>query len=211
MNNEIAEFIQCLESEKLNTRDFHAWTDRQSGVYAVRASFIDGRKFAVHVTEAASINTIKTLSQVNLRAQFAEMSEFRELFNLTVGKRYTIASMGDFGFCNSTQFTLEAIRVGRYAQYDHCVELIVKPKGKRNFRSIQFYGRKVFALWADWIAVNTDAFGAPSQEGPFIARRSRYLSCDERFLTDAISSVQQKPLIICLSNQNNNQQGAINE
>lgn len=85
MNNEIAEFIQCLESEKLNTRDFHAWSDRQSGVYAVRASFIDGRKFTVNVTEAASINTIKTLSQANLRAQFAEMSEFRELFKLSVG------------------------------------------------------------------------------------------------------------------------------
>ncbi len=211
MNNEIAEFIQCLESEKLNTRDFHAWTDRQSGVYAVRASFINGRKFVVQVIEAASINTIKALSQANLRAQFAEMSEFRELFKLSEGKRYTIASMGDFGFCNSTQFTLEAIRVGRYAQYDHCVELIVKPKGKRNLRSIQFYGCKIFALWADWIAVNTDAFGAPSQEGPFIARKSRYLSCDDRFLTDAILSVQQKPLTTCLSTQNNNQQGASNE
>lgn len=119
--------------------------------------------------------------------------------------------MGDFGFCNSTQFTLEAIRVGRYAQYDHCVELIVKPKGKRNLRSIQFYGRKVFALWTDWIAVNTDAFGVPTQDGPLVTRTSRYLSCDERFLTDAISSVQQQPLITCLSKETNNQQGARNE
>lgn len=139
------------------------------------------------------------------------MDEFRELIKLSVGQRYTIASMGDFGFCNSTQFTLEAIRVGRYAQYDHCVELIVKPKGKRNLRSIQFYGCKVFALWAGWVAVNTDAFGAPTQEGPVIARRSRYLSCDERFLTDAIASVQQRPLISCLSNESNSQQGARNE
>jgi hypothetical protein len=203
MNNKIVEFIQRLESQQLNTGDFHAWSDRQSGVYTVRASFIDGRKFAIHVTEEASINTIKTLSQANLREQFAEMSEFRELFKLSTGKRYTIASMGDFGFCNSTQFTLEAIRVGRYAQYDHCVELIVKPKGKRNLRCIQFYGRKVVALWTDWIAINTGAFGAPTQDGPLITRTSRYLSCDERFLTDAISSAQQKPLITCVSIETN--------
>ena len=204
MDNEILEFIQCLESEKLNTRDFHAWTDRQSGVYAVRASFMNGRKFNIHVTDKTWISTIKMLSQDNLRAQFAEMSEFRELFSLIVGNRYTIASMGDFGFCNSMQFALEEIRVGRYAQYAHCVELIVKPKGKRSLRSIQFYGRKVFALWSDWIAVDTNAFGTPTQDGPFVTRTSRYLSCDERYLTDAISSVSQKPLITCLSSQNNN-------
>lgn len=211
MNNEIQEFIQCLESEKLNTCDFHAWTDRQSGVYVVRASFMNGQKFSVHVTEASSINTIKTLSQENLKAQFVEMNEFRELFKLSIGQRYTIASMGDFGFCYSLQFTLEAIRVGRYAQYDHSIELIVKPKGKRNLRSIQFYDRKVFALWSNWVDVNTDAFGKPLQEGPFVARRSRYLSCYERFLTDAISSVRQTPLITCLSIKNNNEQGAPND
>ena len=210
MNNKILEFIQCLETQKLNVRHFDTWTDRQSGVYVVRAEFIDGQKFSLHLTDTAMINAIDTLSQTNLKSQFRESSEFRDLFTLTIGERFTLASMGEFGFCNSVQFTLKSLRVGKYAQYDDCVELIVKPKNKRTLRSIQFYGRRVFALWNDWVPVNTDAFGPPSEEGPFITRRSRYLSCDERFLTDAISTVLQKPFITHFSSQNN-QQGAINE
>lgn len=211
MENEISEFIQYLETHKLNIRDFDAHTDRQSGLYVVRAGFMDGKKFNFHASDAASVSTIKTLSQANLKAQFAEISEFRELFQLSQGNRYTLASMGDFGFCHPVQFTLEKISVGRYAQYDDCVSLIVKPKSARTLRSIQFYSRKVFAIWTGWVDVNTDPLGPATVEGPIISSRSRYLSCDERYMTDAIASVSQKPLIVRLSPQITAQQGVSNE
>ena len=195
MENQITKFIQCLESKKLSTYDFHEWTDQQSGVYSLRASFADGEKFEIYVAEQDSAQIIKHLTQNNLQSQYLQMKEFEALCKLEKSERYTIASMSDFGFCNSTQFTLEAVRFGRYAQYGHCLELIVKPKGKRLLRSIRFYNKKSFALCLNWISVCTDPFGPATRDDQLTVSKSRYPSCDERYLADAIASVSQKPLI----------------
>lgn len=126
-------------------------------------------------------------------------NQILQLLELKPNDRYTIAFMGEMGFCHSIQFTLESSRSGRFAQYEESVELIFKPKGKRSLRSLRFYGSKTFAVWQGWIEVNTDFFGPASSNGFVTTQTSRYLSCDERYLTDAIASSSATPIITKLS------------
>lgn len=121
---------------------------------------------------------------------------FSGLLSLEKGKRYTIALMSDFGIGVSVlKFVLENSKAAPYAQYSESVALKFKIKGKRNFSGLRFYGSKSFAVWEDWVDVNSEAFTAPTFQNGLSCQRSRYSSFNERYLTDAIASVATKPLI----------------
>lgn len=126
-----------------------------------------------------------------------QVNQFSDLLNLEVGKRYTVIVENDMGFgVNAVQFTFHSSKLGRFAQYEHAVEVIFTPKKKRNLHSIKFYGKKDFALFEGWVDVNTDAFSAPEDQGIMVVRRMKYSSCDSRFMDDAIASVKATPLFI---------------
>lgn len=193
--DQINQLIEHLEKFDLVQAPSEKWQDRSSGILRVRASFENGQSFTLDIADRETIAKVNALFQTNLKRVFARTSEFRDLLNLKVGERYTIVVDSEIGLgVYAIQFKLDQIKVGRYAQYDNCVELIFKPKGKRNLRGLQFYGNKPFAVFPDWVNVNTDPFGPVDDSGPLSCRRSKYSSFDERYLTDAIRSSGVSPV-----------------
>ena len=192
---QIKNLISHLQEHSLVLSPSETWLDRQSETLCVRATFENGEKFQVNVTEKDSIAKIRVLWQENLKTVFAKTSEYRDLLKLQVGKRYTVIVDSEMGLgVVATQIALQDIRVGRYAQYDNCIELIYKRKGVRNLRGMQFYGKKPFAIFEGWIEVNTDPFGHEDRTGPLVCRQSKYLSFDDRYMTDAIAMAGINPL-----------------
>ena len=122
--------------------------------------------------------------------------QFHALTTLECDQKYTLLVMNAFGIgTNVIQLTLSEVKVSPYAQYAESVQLIFKPKGKRNLRGIRFHGSELCAIWKGWLDINSDAFEAPTlSESGFICGKSRYLSFDSRYITDAIESVPVSPL-----------------
>ena len=122
-------------------------------------------------------------------------SQFKGFADLVKGERYTILFLNELGFgANSVQFTHEESKFRSYAQYTDALQLVMKPKGKRQLRQMWFYGNKEFVVWKDWVRLDTDFLGASTDEGPFTVRKSKYASFDKRYLRDAIRSTPLKPL-----------------
>lgn len=119
--------------------------------------------------------------------------EFHALTQLEKGQKYTLLTQGFLGVV-AIQIILYEVRVGPWAQYSESVELIFKPKAKRNLRGLRFHGRESCVVWQGWIEVDTDPFRASekSLDGVTI-QQSRYLSFDSRYFTDAIASVSAAP------------------
>lgn len=119
--------------------------------------------------------------------------DFHELTNLKIGEKYTLLTQGFFGAVAS-KITLIEVKIGPYAQYQESVQLIFKEKGKRSLSGKRFYGIESCVVWLGWIDVDTDPLSEPEDNGIMLVRRSKYASCDSRFLTDAVASVSQKPV-----------------
>lgn len=120
--------------------------------------------------------------------------EFHALTQLERGQKYTLLTQGIFG-ATASQIVLLDIKVEPWAQYSESVQLIFKLKGKRNPRASRFYGQESCAVWLGWVEVNTDPLGdAEEVNSIMVVRRSRYLSFDSRYFTDAIASVSTAPI-----------------
>ncbi|MBX3041650.1 MAG: hypothetical protein KF789_13170 [Bdellovibrionaceae bacterium] len=120
--------------------------------------------------------------------------EFHALTQLERGQKYTLLTQGGFGAI-AQKIVLQDIKVGPYAQYSESVQLIYKPKGKRNLSGSRFHGIASCVVWAGWVDVNTDPF-KPSEISStgMVVRSSRYSSFDSRYFTDAIASVSATPI-----------------
>lgn len=187
--------LEHLRTQKLRTATAEYHWDRPSGALCIRADFDNGTSFNFRLLAPNNAGTIRDLFQENLKARFAEECEYRDLLKLEVGKRYTILVESEFGLgVHAIQFTLERIQVGRFAQYSHCIDLIVWIKRKRDPRVIQFYGKKSYAIFQDWLEIDTDPLGPVDNSGPLPCRQSKYLSFDDRYMTDAIASAGVAPL-----------------
>lgn len=197
MENEmtIPQLIGLLTSSDLIPDSTETRLDRQSGALRIRAKFANGECVDMDITGKKDIADIYDLFQENLKRVFARDCEYRDLLKLEIGKRYTILVESEFGLgVHAIQFTLEKIRVGRFAQYAHCIDLIIRIKRKRDPRVIQFYGKKSFAIFQNWIDINTDPLGPVDNSGPLSCRQSKYLSFDDRYMTDAVASAGETPL-----------------
>lgn len=193
--NQIDSLIAHLRAEKLRTSTAEFRWERSSGSLFVRADFENGTNFDLRLLQPENAGTLRDLFQENLKARFAEESEFKDLLKLKPGKRYTVLLDSEFGLgVHAIQFALDTVRVGRFAQYVHCVDLIVKIKRKRDLQALKFYGKKSFAIFYGWLEINTDPFGPVDNSGALPSRQSKYLSFDERYMTDAIRAAGVKPL-----------------
>lgn len=207
---QINQLIEHLQTHDLVQSTSETWIDRSSDTLRVRASFENGASFTLDVSDRETIVRIRTLFQKNLMRVFARTSEFRDLLRLEVGKRYTVLVNNELGFgVSAVQITLDSIRVGRYAQYSDCINLVFKRKGARSLAGMAFYGSKSFAIFEGWVELNTDPFGPAEDQGPVIVRKMKYASCDERFMSDAIASAKVAPLFCKLRESSNNQQERI--
>ncbi len=192
---QLESLTEHLRSHKIRTSTAEYRWDRSSGALVLRAAFDNGTSFNFYVMNPPNAGEIRDLYQENLKARFAEESEFKDLLKLDLRKRYTILLESEFGLgVNSLQFTLERIQVGRFAQHAHCIDLVVQIKRKRDLRILKFYGRMSFALFDGWIEINTDPFGPVDTSGVLPSRQSKYASFDDRYMTDAIGSAGSAPL-----------------
>lgn len=199
-NTNYLELIEALKNEHF-VYSGHEINRIDRTTYQFIVLFRNGQVFEVVCTNADEIRTLTDLIQIHLKQHFSKTSAFKDLLTLEAGKRYTLLVMSGLGIgAHAIHITMEKAKVGKYAQYDDSVELIFKPKGKRNLRAMQFYGRQEFVVWENWIDLNTEAF-TQGKERPFvIVKRSKYASFDKRYLTDAIASTPIKPLYTKLFN-----------
>lgn len=199
-NTNINELIEALETEELVYSGQEIYKIDRS-TYKFVVLFKNGQIFSVVSSVVSEIITLKELIQVHLKKHFALTSQYKDLLKLESGKRYTLLLMSDFGIgVHAIQITMEKSNVSKYAQYSDAIELIFKPKSKKNLRVIQFYGKKEFVVWEGWVTVDTEAF-TRGEDTPFATvKRSKYPSFDRRFLTDAIASTPEKPLFTKLFN-----------
>lgn len=192
---QIESLLVHLRDEHLVPRSSRCRWDRPSTTLCVRADFTNGGVFTLNITDRKIAHAVLNQFQANLKVQFAQTSEFRDLLKLEIGKRYTLLVNSEMGLgVAAVQLTLEETRAGHYAQYDDAVEVIFKKKGARNLRAINFHGNKSYAIFDGWITVNTDPFGPVIKDGPISHQRSKYLSFDDRYMTDAIASAGVPPL-----------------
>ena len=122
-------------------------------------------------------------------------SQFKDFASLIQGERYTVLYLNEMGMgASSVQFVHHEARFGSYAQHSDAVQLIMKPKRKREFRQMWFHGSKEFAVFQGWVELDTEMFSAPVDDGLFTSRKAKYLSFDKRYLFDAIKSAKVAPL-----------------
>lgn len=207
---QLNQLIDHLQNHELVPAQSDCWLDRSSGTLRVAAVFDNGTRFDLDITDRENIVRVQIYFQEQLKRIFARTSDFRDLLKLESGKRYTVLVESEMGFgVSAVQITLDSIRVGRYAQYDNCVTLVFKRKGARSLAGMAFYGSKSFAIFEGWVELNTDPFGPAEDQGPVTVKRMKYASCDERFMSDAISSAKTAPLFSKLRESSNNQQERI--
>ena len=127
--------------------------------------------------------------------------EFHALTQLKKGEKYTLLTMSQLGIgAVSFQITVEGVKVGRYAQYEESVQLIFKRKGKRKLDGLRFHGSKSCAIRNGWIDLYTDPFTAPRLGATgFFSYESRYVSFDQRYMTNAIVSAPVPPIFTKLT------------
>lgn len=123
-------------------------------------------------------------------------SKYESLRNLKLGEKYTLVSMGEFGFPYKVQGVIVAVEFRPYAQYDDAVRITIKPKHKRKMYMYTFYGSKPLIVWNGHVEANTEMITSSSEENGVTVMRSR-LSLDPQYLIDAKNSVKDAPIFEC--------------
>lgn len=116
---------------------------------------------------------------------------------LKVGNKYTLVISSEMGFgVSATKIEVISVERTRYAQYDHAVKLVFKQFRKQKARQVYLYSAKDFAIYEGHVEIDTNPFTAPVKEGEVTVTKSKYLSCDPRYFTDAVASVQAEPVVV---------------
>jgi len=115
--------------------------------------------------------------------------------NLVPGERYTMFTLGDFGFPIAYQFTLVSVEYVTYAQYDDVVTFTVRRKGKRKNERFTYYGKSI-QIYHGWQTM-PDHFGFEVLEetDESTLRKSKYVCFDNRYMED-VKKVFKNPALI---------------
>jgi hypothetical protein len=122
----------------------------------------------------------------------------KEAFSvLEVGKKYTLASMGEFGFPHAMNFVLTKIDFEKYAQYNDAVKIQYKGKGKRLERAQWLLPYSQVIIWPGWVSPNVEMYGEaePGKTPGVTVSRSKFLSFDKGYMGIARASVEGEPLV----------------
>ena len=97
--------------------------------------------------------------------------------------RYTIVTLGEFGFPLAQRVTFHSAKLTTYAQYSDAVELIVTPRGKRSQYRMTLYN-KSFLIYAGWRELKDSATYNREKNDFGVTMISRYACFDDRYITD---------------------------
>lgn len=97
--------------------------------------------------------------------------------------RYTIVTLGEFGFPLAQRVTFHSAKLTTYAQYSDAVELIVTPRAKRSQYRMTLYN-KSFLIYAGWRELKDSTTYNQEKHDFGVTMISRYASFDEKYITD---------------------------
>jgi len=124
-----------------------------------------------------------------------------KILNLEVGKKYTLITSGGFGVCK-TEITLKSVESAKYAQYHDAIKFIFRAKNKRKDQGLYFHFRSDFVVVEGTYNATHDPFlPKETTENGVSISKGKYMSCDSRFLTDAIEEIQAENKNILVAHQ----------
>lgn len=119
-----------------------------------------------------------------------------KLTQMVQGRKYTVVSMGEFGFPYQMQMTLVKVKVEPYAQYGKSYVLEFKQPKKRLNRMLRFYGDRPLIVWEGWVNPKTDMYiksGVKDYSSGAVTIQESLPCFDLEYLRIARYSVQQEP------------------
>lgn len=115
--------------------------------------------------------------------------------NLIPGERYTVFTLGDFGFPIAYQFTLVSIEYTTYAQYDDAVVFTVRRKGKRKNERFVYHGKSI-QVYHGWQTMPENfGFEVLEENEESVLCKSKYCCFDAGYMADA-EKVFKNPALI---------------
>lgn len=127
----------------------------------------------------------------------AEVPAVSEFFNATIYFKSDILGISNVD-CRSVK-----VEILPYAQYDRALKLTYVPKGKRNERSQWITFRPFLVVVPTTSAVAVNNWNAPEQGStPGVTiTKSRYGSCDPRWITDFTSNLGDTPVLLHIESE----------
>lgn len=192
-----SELIEKLKTVKIDLVKSH-WHKSSGQGLCLNVVLEDGSACTDQIWEGDIIECVERILVLHRSMQKMETSRYKELAGLKKGQKYTLLSTNDFGGANSTQITLEEVIFTKYAQYDDAVKIVFKKKRGRNLVSRYVYGIKQISVYAGWIELDTNMYTEPRTcpKSGLTVKESKYLSCDDRYFTDALASAKSAPLFV---------------
>lgn len=137
--------------------------------------------------ESLKVAMYRVLKEVDgMQEQFKEA-------DLKQGQQITIFTMGEMlGQIGTRHTTVEEVKETEYAQYKDAIELIHKPKGKRQLYSSHYY--KDILIYDGWINLPNDLLNNITSGNGFISTQGKYASFDMDQYDLVIDYLQDKGL-----------------
>ena len=136
------------------------------------------------------------LMEVNMEQQFETVVE-NVVKTLVPGEKYTLVFTSDFGIGASVvHFKHVKAENKRYAQYPTALHLVFLPPKKRVNRGKTFTPNDDIVIYKGFVNIDNNAFGPRElSSSGCVVRKSKYSCFDSRYLSDALESTSEKPLV----------------
>lgn len=120
-----------------------------------------------------------------------------QFLQLQEGQKYTMWSLGNFGFPACMQIKVVSVECRKYAQYDKSIRLQFTKKGGRRVLELNILPGEAFVFWPGWINPDSEMYGqAQERENGVKISRSKFPSYDRRYVQVALESVAVEPVVL---------------
>lgn len=118
-----------------------------------------------------------------------------QFLQLQEGQKYTIWSLGNFGFPACMNIKVISVECRRYAQHEKSILLRFTQKRGRRVMQLNILPGEAFIIWPGWINPDSEMYGQTEKcENGVTIRRSRFASFDRQYLQAALDSVSIQPV-----------------
>lgn len=143
--------------------------------------WIEGEKLSVDTFRRSDNSRVIPVSYWTKTMDSEEATRF---------EKATIYTVSEFtGMVTRTEVRSGKAYIGRYAQYEKAVRVSFIPKGKRTLRAFARGSRPYVLILEGHGHPEPESFTEPVEGDQVTITRSRYTSCDPRFVTDFIEMI----------------------
>lgn len=148
---------------------------------AEMVNYINSHKvpFNANIVRAIPVGKFKYCMYRVLNETINRVDQMRYA-DMKQGGKYTVVQSNGFGWVSINHVTFESYEIGKYAQYENTVKLIVKLPRKRGLYSIRIYGEAL--IYDGWVDIPKDIFYTPVEsKTPGVSiQRSIISACDPK-------------------------------